>query len=525
MAPSMVSDSALPMLTEDASSTVKASGTSSLGNRLPTEILTRIIKNIIHVPTLASLARTSKYISEITYPILYSSFREIEDGSCLPNFLRTILLKPKLAQHVKTYIGYNTPYTTAMELDYMTAPELVLFQRAMKATKEHCPDVDEERWGRIRGGNADDLTALLLCLLPNLEELHILNHGNDFEGHIRLERMIRRVAENQEPEKNNSPLRKLKKVTLDGGMGEEYFPNSGIAIFQVLPFLALPTVQELSCHLLIGTTFPRDDFGRHPFQPTFIPGSIYVDVDPKPDFRFSKTSLSIKHAFVTHEDLAQFLGFFESLQRLEYDFRYQDNPQQDVVWNDIDFAPRLFLNCISHLGDSLEELVISEDQFLEKIENPDADLPISSMTAFYKLKSLQMPAHMLFGKYRQDPAHEQYSDSFISELTSLFPESLEQLTITRCDSAQFSNLKKWAGRELPQSLRKIRTVLSPDTWDQIEPFLDFDYKDFSDRGTWNFNGVDFSFEAPVPTRYTNSCPECEEVDSWKKDMGFHEWSK
>lgn len=200
----------------------------------------------------------------------------------------------------------------------------------------------------------------------------MLDYGCMSDWHPRIEHVLRKVIEHQSTtEKINYPLQKLKRVFLANDI-EEYFPDMAVPIFQVLPCLALESVQEVSCHRLAGRTFPYPDFG----WPGQVLGSIYCTQRPKS--RFSKTSLSMKHSFTSSDELSQFLGLFQSIKRLECDFKYNDNPSDDLVVDDMDFAPTQFCDAIAHLEDSLEELILTEDQYLETIVDPEVSHNIIS---------------------------------------------------------------------------------------------------------------------------------------------------
>lgn len=146
---------------------------------LPTEVLAKIIESVEHVPTLAALARTSKYMSEVTYPILYSSFRELGSEISLIRFLRTILLNPDLSKHTKTFIGLSDGPCDTKIMEFLTSSELALFHKAAEVEKEYFEEgFPIDRLSFLYNGHGISLTALLFCLLPNLEEIQFFDCGH-----------------------------------------------------------------------------------------------------------------------------------------------------------------------------------------------------------------------------------------------------------------------------------------------------------------------------------------------------------
>lgn len=112
----------------------------------------------------------------------------------------------------------------------------------------------------------------------------------------------------------------------------------------------------------------------------------------------------------------KFLRLFNSIKRLEYDFRYDEHALVDRGWgvSYIDFVPRKFFEAIAHLNDSPEEIVLVEDQEYQKEGRTSqvdiqSCLPIISLSNFHKLKRLQVSAHVLFGKYGHVSLDAMYS--------------------------------------------------------------------------------------------------------------------
>lgn len=76
---------------------------------LPNEVLAQVFLQVDDPSTLYDLALCSRRIHEIVEPVLYSVFRDVE-GHDLALFLRTILAKPHLRKHVRTFDSCDGRY-------------------------------------------------------------------------------------------------------------------------------------------------------------------------------------------------------------------------------------------------------------------------------------------------------------------------------------------------------------------------------------------------------------------------------
>jgi hypothetical protein len=144
--------------------------------------------------------------------------------------------------------------------------------------------IDFELWmHRAGNGNWDALAALLLCLLPNLEELILTEYNFDL-GYPYVEAVLHRAAKLQNglpisPDKlyqfsedeyifkkamstwlqaatRKNPhlqfgLTKLRQVSLSGDDADN-FPRIGLEVHTTLPYIALKSGKKFSGHLMMG---------------------------------------------------------------------------------------------------------------------------------------------------------------------------------------------------------------------------------------------------------------------------------
>ncbi|KAE8449844.1 hypothetical protein EG329_007321 [Mollisiaceae sp. DMI_Dod_QoI] len=182
------------------------------------ELLESFREETAQYSPLSTLSECSKKLAHLVTPLLYAEFAEIGSIRRLPLFLRTILSRPDLAQHVKSFSGCNFEYKPWIVKEYDHKPtwdarvidrslwsldDQRLMKRAVLSATErfklnyhsYPKRVDEtfvNRWLKrlfrvdrfSRASNWDAVVALLLCHLPNLQKFR-LEAFNDDRQHAR----------------------------------------------------------------------------------------------------------------------------------------------------------------------------------------------------------------------------------------------------------------------------------------------------------------------------------------------------
>ena len=466
---------------------------------LPDELVIEILR-LAETRTLGALSACSKRFNFLIEPVLYSTFKQTSIRTrTLPRFIRTVLRNPSLALHVKTFIGTSEP-NICSDMEFLGEYSINMFKEALTLAYNHnigkdCWEYDHNIkrrfWHCVEQGNWDALIALLLCLLPNLQEIRMVRYGDFYDGYPFIETILDRAAKLQDAGQLSPFLfAKLRRVSLEN-QDYENFPYRGMGLYQLLPYLALKSVDSVSSHMVTDLEF------SHVQVPNEIQ-TIYKF--PLPAFDFSKTSLVLDHSFISSTALPAFLGLFKSLKSLRYDFKYTIDVSDENEWN-TDIVPGDILAAISHLSDSLEELVLTQQEFREVDRNDSADQTIPSFSEFQKLKRIEASPHILLGRHRGGPVPK-YRPNQIQRFTRLFPTSLESLVIKNCNVALFDVMSEWLLHELPPNLAMVKLEIQNGT--VMEPG---DLEGPSLEDLFLRRGVMFTCCAPSSTEYCQACTE------------------
>ncbi|CAG8948964.1 hypothetical protein HYFRA_00002092 [Hymenoscyphus fraxineus] len=429
------------------------------------EILLLIIEQLPSPKDLASLAICSRRLYNATKPWLYSSCI-LRKPTSIHYYLRTILAHGDLGDRAKRLV-YSTEesYSNPENLEDADWQRL---QLVMVKGLPYSANFDHRlHWKRLRKGVDDAFLSMLLCVLPNLEEIDMLHYGSSERGHPYVESFLKRAATYQR-DSSSSPLamKSLRRVRLHN-MDENSFPDKGLALFQALPYLELESVQYFSCHRVNGPLFPRPNFGidRH----IDTPGSIYCD-GSKPKSLFSKDTVSLTHAFIQPEQLRKFFQLFSSIRRLEFDFNHEDESIDNWEQHKMDFVPQSLVDSVAHLSHSLEELILTQHECPNVVIDDKAERPISPLLSFQKLIKLKISAHLLLGKDRRSNSRSTNYNQMAIFDQHFFPKSLKHLTICDCNTSIFRVLKSWAlpGNLLPENLETLNISFTSDSWQMME---------------------------------------------------------
>ncbi|TGO24089.1 hypothetical protein BPAE_0112g00080 [Botrytis paeoniae] len=353
---------------------------------LPTDILLTLFRLIPSPQTLSALSLCSRQFNHYITPYLYSHFLHLGDTcTSLPHFLHTILHNPHYALYTKTFtcnalLGYKTD----ISISNFSPSDLVLLKSRLKSiyTLEdgsRSPffgsHIASQWYNFILQGNWDAIVGLILCLLPNLQSLNIINHASGCPyGYPYLETVLNRAAnlQNQrlrdptrtiQPQAYSFPqLRSLHLAKHD----TIHYPRMGFEILRALPFLAIPSIREVDTHMLSDYHFPFSVLpsslsSSSPTQQSHTPSPITPFTlstfysRPLPNFTFHITHLHLSHTVLRQDSLIPFFSYFKFLKSLQWEWDYdpQIGKKEGLEFS---FDINHFLHSIAHLRDILEVL-------------------------------------------------------------------------------------------------------------------------------------------------------------------------
>jgi len=280
---------------------------------------------------------------------------------------------------------------------------------------------DEIIWGEKSPvvWHLENLAPILLCLLPNLQELNQTN-SSYCESYLLKERVLCRAAKLQNnpslissdamalpafsiryteeeegfvdktkestiSDKSTLPLKfalpRLRRISIFSDRRE--VPLYGIEPVHTLPYLDLPSVSSFLVHDMIST-FDKDnrrttDHSSYKF--------------PLPQFIFKTTDLVMNHSGMEGCQLGEYLYYFNVLKTFEYMIEYSTP-------SDAPYFPVLphVVEALDHLCGSLEQLSIVQPQDQLYLGEEDEEFPIDSLADFAVLKKLTASANILLGR-------------------------------------------------------------------------------------------------------------------------------
>lgn len=194
---------------------------------------------------MAALSRVSRHFHEITEAHLYATFEQDEvSGAAIPLFLRTLLAKPQLCRHVKRWIG-NTCNYLAIEMESLGEENHEVLHFLIYYLLEG-QSVDHKKWFHAaKDGSWDALAAIVLSILPNLEEVVFLDYGHP-DGYPFLGAVLERAKPFQDMDQADSPV----FVRLADLAGMDDFFARGIRLFR--SSYGLCTLQNLQRVTLVN---------------------------------------------------------------------------------------------------------------------------------------------------------------------------------------------------------------------------------------------------------------------------------
>lgn len=342
---------------------------------------------------LASLILCSHRLNKIATPVLYRTFIQTKSGA-LPAFLRTLSEKPKMGALVKKIIVYQVgEEEDGMDMGEFSREDLErigLGQDVLEYFETSRPDWIND----LERGNWQAVFALLLLVLPSLEEIVIASYDPGFMGNDYIETALEYAAHQQRISHAPHSLRSLKTVTMaywdtEGGMSMEV----------ILPYCALPSVKAARIH-------QASSFGSS-------------------SQRYRTQDLQIGNSNIAPEALVDLLRCFPSLKKLYY------WSSGGTVGDEV-FLPREFSRGIEHLKGCLEELTVLDydGNFSGAFDEIEA---IGSLAGFKKLRKLAINyACLLIPDPDDDDSDAEEDWRREPKLVHILPSSLELLAVSQC---------------------------------------------------------------------------------------------
>ncbi|PVH74359.1 hypothetical protein DL98DRAFT_519327 [Cadophora sp. DSE1049] len=439
---------------------------------LPDELLGEIFSHVEKQQNLVALSLVCRRVHDALEPCLYSTFTQIRPEAT-PAFTRTILTKPHLSRHIKRFTARMID-TNARQLGHDDIPmgtrKMVQFKSSIREIIQltKLSNKEQERWvyDMHTKINWDLCTAFLLLLMPNLEELSLRVYNEqlmEFSAFNTVNYLLKyiRLAEDRQliPGVAHGCLSWLKSVTL------EFWNERGSLDLGLQPFLGLDSIANFT---FVGIGKFQDSFFHY--------GHDFADEDISPPRALATmanvTSVSLISINVPQQKLDQFFSYFPDLAKLEYthvNFPDLDSIQHRHTGSNhirlIDFSAGAFRNTIMRLENSLEELILGEDNFLCYNETE----PLGSLTQFHKLRYFETAACILMGRdkkkhsyrtYNVESLRPFYTQAQLAASLDNLPSGLEELVMRKCrvDSFDWLDVLLSTLREGLCHLEKLKRV-------------------------------------------------------------------
>ena len=394
---------------------------------LPNEILDRIIENVDTDANddLLNLARCSSRFHRLAEPILYTDVLirdNILHGSSpgsLP-FLCRILARPDLARRVRFFHGAaNDPKFSGDHLDTsgLTETDRMRICTAVRATS--CSEQSTQEWiESVAWGSWDSIMALILSVVPNLEELNFEDWGHSNDAYPFITQFFDRAANLQERALLASPfsLRNLRRISL-----VYWDTENGYPVKSILPFLKLKSLRAFYAHMV-----SEGSHGGSPPEFVLRPST------------YTTKELTLSYSVIHHEVMIPFFRSFPALERLHYEYG-------GACVNYADFEPPRMMAALKHLKPCLREITILGD---EARCGPELEsYLIGSFADFEKLTSIDAVATAMLG-ISHGRTCEGYPSS--QELVDSVPRTLEALSLRDCGYISAPHLVSQVSRLVSQ---------------------------------------------------------------------------
>ncbi|KAL5048100.1 hypothetical protein BDW71DRAFT_33149 [Aspergillus fruticulosus] len=360
--------------------------------------------------------------------------------SCLTHVLAR---NPRLAHAVRVLrlgdVGYSPPSEILYEPDTMRP----LLEAALATSSSTSRKVQAwETALKSEYSNADSWMAVLLPLLPNLEELATVFHWPS----TYTRRMIQRVTSHRGDAGAAQPLSRLREVTFRWWDTEGGLPSSWI-----LQFFRLGSLRIFRGIMLRdGDRYDEDMLEEYldDYEPIEGEEEEEEEEEEQPDAKAAEPLPREHFSNVTHLHLhcsnseRGFPDLISAPRRLE-SFEYEHSGQNGRL---DPFNPRGFYKSLYKHKDSLAEITVCEDTWSYSVESNDDAAPekqfIGSFSDFGVLRKLRLPGQNVLDWMLPNPdAGMRVGAGARNTLDEILPVSLECLTIEafqECDSVSLT---------------------------------------------------------------------------------------
>lgn len=274
--------------------------------------------------------------------------------------------------------------------------------------------------------NWDAMTAILLLLLPNVEEVEITSRENYLE---QTGEVLRNASKLQSSRMGSQfSLPKLSAISIGSWNIED---DARLSIVDLVPILQMPSLRSFSCIGIIDLRRDSADLTLPIHVVNLTLDNCGMDTDYTK--RLISRCVSLKHLHVNYSTLH----------------------------DHISFSPAVLFQSFDHLQHQLESLTVLEKRaWVESGVDLEDVVPIPQMSGFTKLHTLEISSHFLFDRRilisglgekpaKSDNGEPEIEKSRLFKLADL-PSSLAHLTVRHANAGVMAScLTQLQVNELP----------------------------------------------------------------------------
>ncbi|KAL6232686.1 hypothetical protein BDW75DRAFT_242709 [Aspergillus navahoensis] len=317
---------------------------------------------------------------------------------------------------------------------------------------------------KSENSDADPWVAVLLLLLPNLEELAMSIHWPS----TYTRNMIQRATSRRDDTDVAQPLSRLREVTFRWWDTESGLPSSWI-----LPFFRLPRLRIFRGEMLCDGD-RQDEVLHEEYSDDYEhveeaeEGSKAEVANSLPREHFSNVTHLHLHYGNSERGFPDLISASRSLKSFVYEHSGQNGGLDPL-------NPRGFYESLYRHKDSLVDITVCEDMWSYSVESNDDDAPekqfIGSFADFGVLRKLRLPGQNVLDWMPPSPDTEmRVGAGARNTLAEILPVSLECLTIEafqECDSVSLTGYLEDFVRGHCPKLRVLEIKGRGRCWDEI----------------------------------------------------------
>jgi hypothetical protein len=380
---------------------------------LSNELIIEIIQYLLHDADLLSFGKTCRLLYTLSTPYLYSSIGQ-QDFEWCKLFLRTISARPDLAAMVETYTGCENKWESRAQgaLEYRHFPEQSWAVMGKAITEISESEEYADTWYTLLFCDPpgfDQLTAMMIALLPNLQELHMQTYG--YQGNYSyIEQVLDHATNLQKDTSFSSDAPSPHSLSQLRFTSIRYWNSANeTSVRYAIPYCRLPSVRK------------------------FI-GRYFSNGGTTPPFNSQVEELAFFDSYFHPSTFIYVLGNFPHLRKFTYD--------DDTAGVDEEvFSPAALRKGLEACRENLEKLYITARDLKYLSEDVDnATANPTSFANFPKLRRIDVSAFILIEPrkdkvYTNDEGDE--GDEGVVDTNAFLqriPRSLKALKLTNCSS-------------------------------------------------------------------------------------------